>query len=74
MLKLKDFQDFQVRNSSKLKGGAPEPTPGGRKQIFLGNSFNYGRDIKDEATGVTAFCDITNSTYGPDTIGGPQCI
>lgn len=69
MLKLKDFKNFQVHNSKKLKGGAA--TGGGTHQVFM-STFNYGRDVTDGA-GTTAFCDITNSAFGPDTCGGPSC-
>jgi hypothetical protein len=74
MLRLKDFQDYQVSNSVQIKGGEKVRTDGGNYQASHG-SFNYGYDYRiDTPTGlVTAFCDITNSTMGPDTCGGPEC-
>lgn len=74
MLRLKDFQDYQVSNSALIKGGEKVITDGGTHHVFM-QSFDYGYDYRiDTPTGwVTAFCNITNSTMGPDTCGGPEC-
>jgi hypothetical protein len=70
-LTLKDFRNFEVKNSSQIKGGATE----GGHHVVLMQSFDYGYDIVTTTNGVTttAFCDITNSTLGNNGCGGPQC-
>ncbi len=76
MLKLKDFQDFQVMNSAQIKGGDKVRTDGGTHYVFM-NHFDFVYDYKiDTANGWhVAFCTITNNTVtdGGNVCGGPEC-